>query len=213
MSLSCPQCFPLQPPNNSNIWCNCSNLYGILCLVRLCWTDADIPCSPLHYDWYLSNWVAVTLLCPCWTSRPDWSPLLSESLGPEGDSWQRTEKQQRHIKEHQLGSSEAFMIPVVFWESQKKNKNNNKKHNKQLTSFTPSFIFCNFNLAAASSRRLDRDVIHCIYAAPPFCASHRCLWVSHRATLIQLCTRWPNPVCVFHLCHPNWIVMWSICMN
>lgn len=154
------------------------------CLVRLCWTDADIPCSPVDYDWYHSNWAAVTLLCPCWTSRPDWSAPLSECLGWGG--WQlteRTEKPQRHIKEHQLGSSETFMIPVVLWES----------GGKKERDFTSSPLYSpsrKFNLAAASWRGLDKDVIHYIYAAPPSRASHRCLRVSHPSCVLQQILRW-----------------------
>lgn len=53
------------------------------------------------------------------------SASVREPWARGGDSWQRTEKPQQHIKEHQLGSSEAFMIPVVFWESWYKKKKKN----------------------------------------------------------------------------------------
>lgn len=84
-------------------------------LVLLRRTDADVPCSIVDYDWYRSNWVAVTLLRLCWTPQPDWSLLLSESLGQAGGSWwKKTEQPQQPIKEHQLHPFESFMISIVF---------------------------------------------------------------------------------------------------
>lgn len=89
-------------------------------LVLLRRTDADVPCSIVDYDWYRSNWVAVTLLRLCWTPQPDWSLLLSESLGQAGGSWwKKTEQPQQPIKEHQLHPFESFMISIVFTKKKK----------------------------------------------------------------------------------------------
>lgn len=127
-------------------------------LVLLRRTDADVPCSIVDYDWYRSNWVAVTLLRLCWTPQPDWSLLLSESLGQAGGSWwKKTEQPQQPIKEHQLHPFESFMISIVFT----KKKKTAQKHfiSSRLYSFLNFFSKLNLVFPAASRKDLDKDVI------------------------------------------------------
>lgn len=81
------------------------------------------PAALVHYDCYLSNWVAVTLLCLCWTWRPDWSPPLSESPGQGG--WQLTENRETTAT-HQRAPIRLFWSiydPCCFLGKLKKNKN------------------------------------------------------------------------------------------
>lgn len=47
------------------------------------------------------------------------------------------------------------------------------------------FYFQEFNLAAASRRDLDTDVIHYIYATSLSCPSNRCLWMSHPSCVLE----------------------------
>lgn len=127
-------------------------------LVLLRRTDADVPCSIVDYDWYRSNWVAVTLLRLCWTPQPDWSLLLSESLGQAGGSWwKKTEQPQQPIKEHQLHPFESLMISIVFTPPKKLHRNTS--YPLGCTLFFNFFSKLNLVFPAASRKDLDKDVI------------------------------------------------------
>lgn len=147
--------------------------YCVLTAV-LCLPDASIPCSPIDYGWYHSNWVAVTLLLIL-KFRAWIEPDLSVSS--DGGSWQRTEQQ--HIKEHQLGSSETFRAAIVFWEIQSTQQRKTSHHLHSI------LLFPKFNLAAGSWRGLDKDVIHYVYPASLSCPSNRCLGVSHPSCVLE----------------------------
>lgn len=86
------------------------------CRVCLCWTDVDIPRSPVDYGWYCCNWVAVTLPWLCWTWQPDCILLLIESLRQRGgDGWQKGQNNQsstwRSTKYAPLKHSWSLLFP------------------------------------------------------------------------------------------------------
>lgn len=160
-------------------------------LVLLRRTDADVPCSIVDYDWYRSNWVAVTLLRLCWTPQPDWSLLLSESLGQAGGSWwKKTEQPQQPIKEHQLHPFESFMISIVFTPPKKNCTETNHILSAVLFFLTssPSWTW-RLLLPGKTWTKMSSSAFVRLSLS---CPSNRCLWMSHPSCVLEQILRGSN---------------------
>lgn len=166
-------------PNNSNIWCNCCNLYGILCV----YSDFMSFCAE-HMLMFpaallITTGVIVIELLSHWCVRAGLHGLTAVHLcqralgqGVAADTEDRETK-----GAHQRAPIRLFwnIYDACFQRKLKKNK----------TITIPHPLHCIFffhNLAAASR---NERVIHYIFAATRSRPSNRCLWVSHPSCVLE----------------------------